>query len=182
MKTYKYLLLPLAIVIAVLISAIAELGAAQPEGKVQLCHVTASASNPYVLIEVAPAAFDGEGKNDHTRHVQDGRVDVLAIDGTCPGELDVPTTTTVPATTTTAPATTVPVDIGDPVVIGNPDTTTTLPCSWLNGWEADEQYPGCDINCGFDYGNEGNTLADGTCGVREATPAEATPATPKFTG
>ena len=47
------------------------------EHKITICHVTNSATNPYVIIEVDVAAFDGEGKNDHAHHVSnDGRVDV----------------------------------------------------------------------------------------------------------
>ena len=55
------------------------------EHTVTICHVTNSASNPYVLLTVDVAAFDGEGKNDHTHHMsKDSRVDVLAEDGACP--------------------------------------------------------------------------------------------------
>jgi ABC-type sugar transport system substrate-binding protein len=56
------------------------------EHKVTICHVTNSASNPYVVITVDVAAFDGEGKNDHAHHVsKDGRVDLEYIDGECGG-------------------------------------------------------------------------------------------------
>lgn len=37
--------------------------------KVTICHVTNSAKNPFVIIEVDVAAFDGEGRNDHSQHV-----------------------------------------------------------------------------------------------------------------
>ncbi len=47
------------------------------EHKITICHVTNSATNPYVVIEVDVAAFDGEGKNDHAHHERDGRVDVV---------------------------------------------------------------------------------------------------------
>ncbi len=47
------------------------------EHTITICHVTNSATNPYVVITVDVAAFDGEGKNDHMHHVsKDGRVDV----------------------------------------------------------------------------------------------------------
>lgn len=47
------------------------------EHTITICHVTNSATNPYVVITVDVAAFDGEGKNDHAHHVSnDGRVDV----------------------------------------------------------------------------------------------------------
>lgn len=46
------------------------------EHKVTICHVTNSAANPYVVITIDKAAWDGAGANDHTHHVsKDGRVD-----------------------------------------------------------------------------------------------------------
>ena len=54
------------------------------EHKITICHVTNSQTNPYVIIEVDVAAFDGEGKNDHKHHVnKDGMVDVPFVDGEC---------------------------------------------------------------------------------------------------
>ncbi len=45
--------------------------------QVTICHVTSSEGNPYVVITVDVAAFDGDGSNDHTHHVaNDGRTDV----------------------------------------------------------------------------------------------------------
>lgn len=54
---------------------------AKPKGNdggqsVTICHVTNSATNPYVVITIDEAAWDGVGANDHTHHVsKDGRVD-----------------------------------------------------------------------------------------------------------
>ncbi len=54
--------------------------------QVTICHVTNSATNPFVVITVDVAAFDGEGRNDHTLHLsKDGRVDELFVDGVCGG-------------------------------------------------------------------------------------------------
>ena len=51
---------------------------------VTICHVTNSPTNPFVVITVDVAAFDGDGANDHTHHEShDGRVDQLAVDGEC---------------------------------------------------------------------------------------------------
>jgi hypothetical protein len=52
--------------------------------KITICHVTNSQKRPFVIINIDVAAFDGEGKNDHTHHVsKDGRVDVPFVDGEC---------------------------------------------------------------------------------------------------
>lgn len=62
------------------------------EHKVTICHVTNSTSNPFVVISVDVAAFDGEGNNDHSRHIsKDGRVDQLYVDGECVDGDDGPT-------------------------------------------------------------------------------------------
>ena len=48
--------------------------------KITICHVTNSATNPFVIIEVDVAAFDGEGKNDHSQHMsKDGLTDTADI-------------------------------------------------------------------------------------------------------
>ena len=57
---------------------------ADGEHKVTICHVTNSETNPYVMITVDVAAWDGHGANDHTHHVsKDGRVDFEATRGDC---------------------------------------------------------------------------------------------------
>ncbi|MDH3470120.1 MAG: hypothetical protein OEM94_02265 [Acidimicrobiia bacterium] len=57
---------------------------AHGDHKITICHVTNSHNNPFVVINIDVAAFDGEGKNDHTHHVsKDGRVDVLFVNGEC---------------------------------------------------------------------------------------------------
>ncbi len=54
---------------------------------ITICHVTNSDTNPFVVIEVDVAAFDGVGENDHTQHVdKDGHVDLPYIDGECGGD------------------------------------------------------------------------------------------------
>lgn len=51
--------------------------------KITICHVT-EGKNPYVVITVDVAAFDGAGANDHTHHrSKDGRVDVPYVGGEC---------------------------------------------------------------------------------------------------
>lgn len=55
-------------------------GLATPPGaggdhKVTICHVTGSERNPWVIITVDRAAWDGDGANDHTRHVKGDRQD-----------------------------------------------------------------------------------------------------------
>ena len=58
--------------------------------KVTICHVTNSATNPYVVITIDDAAWDGAGANDHTRPVsKDGRVDFEIDPGQdCTGPTD----------------------------------------------------------------------------------------------
>ena len=71
------------------------------EHKVTICHVTNSSSNPWVIIDVDFAAFDGDGKNDHYHHVsKDGRMDVEPTNGTCPTVEGTSTPTPNPPTNT----------------------------------------------------------------------------------
>ena len=82
-------LMTLAAAVALAVAAIPGVAAATPKNdsgdhKVTICHVTNSAKNPYVVITVDVAAFDGEGKSDHMHHVsKDGKWDVEFSDGGC---------------------------------------------------------------------------------------------------
>lgn len=59
--------------------------------QVTICHVTESEGNPYVMITVDVAAFDGEGANDHSHHVaKDGRMDKVHVEGTDCGDEEPP--------------------------------------------------------------------------------------------
>ncbi len=71
---------------AVCATALALPAAATPgdDHKTTICHVTNSVKNPYVVIEVDVAAFDGAGANDHTQHQnKSGMQDAKSIDGVC---------------------------------------------------------------------------------------------------
>jgi len=66
-------------------TALALPAAATPgdDHKVTICHVTNSEKNPYVVIEVDVAAFDGEGVNDHTQHENKWGMQVVLFDDGC---------------------------------------------------------------------------------------------------
>ena len=71
-----------------LAAALAAPAAATPaedgDHKVTICHVTNSATNPYVVITIDVAAWDGEGANDHTHHEsKDGRRDFVLEGDSC---------------------------------------------------------------------------------------------------
>jgi ABC-type sugar transport system substrate-binding protein len=68
---------------------------------VTICHVTNSETNEFTVITVDVAAFDGEGANDHTHHVNKfGNSDILYVEGVPCG----------PTATTTTTSTTMPQD------------------------------------------------------------------------
>lgn len=59
---------------------------ADPAGshQITICHVTNSAHNPYVVITIDVAAFDGQGRSDHAHHISKvGRVDLPYVGGQC---------------------------------------------------------------------------------------------------
>ncbi len=61
---------------------------------VEICHVTNSRTNEFVVVTVDVAAFDGEGSNDHSHHENKfGNTDHEYVPGTPCGPT---TTTTIP--------------------------------------------------------------------------------------
>lgn len=74
--------LGVALVVAVAGGLLAGPGAwAASAQKVVICHATASRTNPYVQIEVALSAVNGERKNDHSSHPGDIIPAVLGLPG-----------------------------------------------------------------------------------------------------
>ncbi len=80
--------------LALFVAAVAVVGAASPapgraqppahgDHKVTICHVTGSARNPWVVITIDRAAWDGNGANDHTHHEKNGRSDHELVGLSC---------------------------------------------------------------------------------------------------
>ncbi len=76
-----------ALAIAMLVAPAAATPSEDGDHKVLICHVTNSGTNPYVVIEVDFAAFDGEGDDDHTQHVSTttGLMDIEYVAPGCGG-------------------------------------------------------------------------------------------------
>jgi hypothetical protein len=80
MKSIQKLLIT-SISISLLINLFLQIPLLEPSGleasnqdknpKITICHRTGSKSNPYIVIQVNKNAVDGEGKNDHSKHVVD---------------------------------------------------------------------------------------------------------------
>jgi hypothetical protein len=58
---------------------------ASNDGKVLICHGTASATNPYVLIEVDSSALAGHFDGTEPGHGQNSNPDTFPVDGSCGG-------------------------------------------------------------------------------------------------
>jgi hypothetical protein len=74
---------------AVAAAVFAGLGTAANDGKVQICHGTASDTNPYVLISVDESAIAGHFDGTAPGHGKNNHPDFLAENGDCstvPGE------------------------------------------------------------------------------------------------
>ena len=70
-------------VAAVLAAVFAGVGGAASDDKIEICHGTASDTNPYVLISVAPSAVNGHFDGTAPGHGPNNYPDVLAVDGNC---------------------------------------------------------------------------------------------------
>ena len=69
---------------AVAVAVFAGAGSASSDGKVLLCHGTASEPNPYALIEVDASALNGHLDGSAPGHGPNNNPDVSPINGTCP--------------------------------------------------------------------------------------------------
>ena len=102
-----------------------------PDHKQSICHPVegdGELGNGWNLIppDKASSHIDENGNGFHTR--QDGRTDVYAIDGTCPG-LSVPTDTTTTTTSSSTTTTTIPPTTTTTTSTATTTTATSTPSS-----------------------------------------------------
>jgi hypothetical protein len=75
---------PVALVAVLTATVFAGAVGASEEGKIALCHGTASEPKPYVLIEVDASALAGHFDGTDPGHGPRNHPDVYPVDGACP--------------------------------------------------------------------------------------------------